>query len=116
MARIKRAVSKKKRKRKIFKMAKGYYGAKSKQYRSASQQVMKSMAYMYIGRKLKKREYRRLWIVRINAAARMNGINYSTFISGIKRAGVEVDRKVLADIAVFDMVAFTKLCDMAKAA
>lgn len=116
MARIKRSVSKKKRKRKVFKMAKGYYGAKSKQYRSASQQVMKSMAYMYTGRKLKKREYRRLWIVRINAAARMNGMNYSTFIAGMKRAGVEVDRKVLADIAVFDMSAFTKLCEMAKTA
>ena len=107
MARIKRAVNAAKKRRKVFKLSKGYYGAKSKQYRSASQQVMKSMAYAYVGRKLKKREYRQLWIARINAGARLDGL---------KKAGVDVNRKVLADLAVNDMPAFEKLAETAKAA
>jgi len=116
MARIKRAVNALKKRRKVFKMAKGYYGAKSKQYRAASQQVMKSMAYAYVGRKLKKREYRRLWIARINAGARLCGTNYSRLINGLKVAGVDVNRKVLADLAVTDMTAFQALCDTAMKA
>ncbi len=116
MARIKRAVNAVKKRRKILKLAKGYYGAKSKQYRSASQQVMKSLSYAYVGRKLKKREYRKLWIARINAGARMNGTTYSRMINGLKLAGVEVNRKVLADLAVTDMKAFKELVDVAMTA
>ena len=116
MARIKRAVNAVKKRRKVFKLAKGYYGAKSKQYRSASQQVMKSMAYAYVGRKLKKRQYRQLWIARINAGARICGTNYSRLMNGLKAAGVEVNRKVLADLAVNDMAAFKELCDVAMKA
>ena len=116
MARIKRAVTAVKKRRKIFKLAKGYYGAKSKQYRSASQQVMKSMAYAYVGRKLKKREYRKLWIARINAGARICGTNYSRLINGLKVAGIDVNRKVLADLAVNDMNAFRELVDTAMKA
>lgn len=114
MARIKRSVNALKKRRKVFKLAKGYYGAKSKQYRAASQQVMKSLAYAYVGRKLKKREYRRLWIARINAGARMCGTTYSRMINGLKLAGIEVNRKVLADLAVTDMTAFAKLAETAK--
>ncbi len=116
MARIKRAVNAVKKRRKIFKLAKGYYGAKSKQYRSASQQVMKSMAYAYVGRKLKKREYRKLWIARINAGARICGTNYSRLINGLKVAGIDVNRKVLADLAVNDMNAFRELVNTAMKA
>ena len=116
MARIKRAVNAVKKRRKIFKLAKGYYGAKSKQYRSASQQVMKSMAYAYVGRKLKKREYRKLWIARINAGARICGTSYSRLINGLKVAGIDVNRKVLADLAVNDMNAFRELVDTAMKA
>ena len=114
MARIKRAVNALKKRRKVFKLAKGYWGAKSKLYRAASQQVMKSLAYAYVGRKLKKREYRRLWIARINAGARLCDTNYSKLIHGLKLAGVEVNRKVLADLAVTDMNAFRELCNVAK--
>lgn len=116
MARIKRAVNSRKKKKKIMKMAKGYYGAKSKQYRAAKQQVMKSMAYAYKGRKLKKREYRRLWIVRINAGARMHGMNYSNFIHGMKLAGIDINRKMLAELAVNDMDTFQKLVEKSSAA
>ncbi len=116
MARIKRAVNAVKKRRKVLKLAKGYFGAKSKQYRSASQQVMKSLSYAYVGRKLKKREYRKLWIARINAGARMNGTTYSRMVNGLKLAGVEVNRKVLADLAVTDMKAFKELVDVAMAA
>ena len=116
MARIKRAVNAVKKRRKVLKLAKGYFGAKSKQYRSASQQVMKSLSYAYVGRKLKKREYRKLWIARINAGARMNGTTYSRMINGLKLAGVEVNRKVLADLAVTDMKAFKELVDVAMTA
>ena len=116
MARIKRAVNAVKKRRKVFKLAKGYYGAKSKQYRSASQQVMRSMAYAYVGRKLKKREYRKLWIARINAGARMNGTTYSRLINGLKLANVDINRKVLADLAITDANAFANLCEIAKSA
>ena len=113
MARIKRAVTAAKKRRKVFKLAKGYYGAKSKQYRAASQQVMRSMAYAYVGRKNKKREYRRLWIARINAGARLCGTTYSRLINGLKLAGVEINRKVLSDLAITDMSAFKELVDVA---
>lgn len=116
MARIKRAVNAVKKRRKVLKLAKGYYGAKSKQYRAASQQVMKSMAYAYVGRKQKKREYRRLWIARINAGARLCGTTYSRMINGLKVAGVTVNRKVLADLAVTDMNAFKELVEIANKA
>ena len=116
MARIKRAVNAVKKRRKIFRLSKGYYGAKNHQYRGASQQVMKSMAYAYVGRKLKKREYRQLWIARINAGARMCGISYSRLINGLKLADVEINRKVLADLAVADMPAFEQLVATAKKA
>lgn len=114
MARIKRAVNAQKKRRKMLKLAKGYYGAKSRQYRAASEQVRRSLRYAYIGRKLRKRDFRRLWIVRINAAARINGINYSTLISGLKKKGVEVNRKMLADLAVNDAGAFAELATLAK--
>jgi len=114
MARIKRAVNAVKKRRKVFKLAKGYYGAKSKLYRAASQQVMKSMAYAYVGRKLKKREYRRLWIARINAGARLCGTNYSNLIHGLKLAGIDMNRKVLADLAITDMTAFNELVNVAN--
>lgn len=116
MARIKRAVTAAKKRRKVFKLAKGYYGAKSKQYRAASQQVMRSMAYAFVGRKNKKREYRRLWIARINAGARLCGTTYSRLINGLKLAGVEINRKVLADLAITDMNAFKELVDIAMKA
>ena len=116
MARIKGAVNAHKKRRKIMKLAKGYYGSKSKQYRAASQQVMRSMAYAFVGRKNKKREYRRLWIARINAGARICGTNYSNLINGLKLAGVDVNRKVLADLAVNDMGAFKALVETAMAA
>jgi large subunit ribosomal protein L20 len=99
-----------------MKLAKGYFGAKSKQYRAANQAVMKSLKYAYIGRRLKKRDFRKLWIARINAAARMNGLSYSRMIDGLKKAGVEVNRKVLADLAVNDAAAFAELANTAKAA
>ena len=114
MARVKRAVSAAKKRRKILKLAKGYFGAKSKQYRAANQAVMKSLRYAYIGRKRRKRDFRKLWIQRINAAARMNDISYSRLINGLKLAGVEVNRKMLAEMAVNDAGAFTKLTDMDK--
>ena len=116
MARIKRAVNAVKKRRKIFKLAKGYFGAKSKQYRAASQQVMKAIAYASLGRKLKKREYRKLWIARINAGARICGTSYSRLINGLKVAGVDINRKVLADLAVNDMNAFKQLVEVAMKA
>ena len=114
MARIKRAVTAHKKRRKVFKLAKGYFGAKSKQYRTASEQVRRSLRYAYTGRKLRKREFRTLWIARINAAARLNGMNYSTLINGLKKKGVEVNRKMLADLAVNDAAGFAKLVEIAK--
>ena len=114
MARIKRAVSAHKKRRKVFKLAKGYYGAKSKQYRAASQAVMKSLAYSYKGRKQRKRDFRRLWITRINAAARLEGLSYSRFMNGLKLAGIEINRKMLAEMAVNDQSAFKALAEAAK--
>ena len=116
MARVKRAVNAVKKRPKVFKLAKGYFGAKSKQYRAASEQVRRSMRYAFIGRRLKKREFRRLWIARINAAARMNGLSYSRMINGLKVAGVVIDRKMLSDIAIQDPAGFTQLAETAKAA
>ena len=114
MARIKRAVTAQKKKRKVMKLAKGYWGAKSKQYRAATEQVRRSLRYAYKGRKLRKRDFRRLWITRINAACRLNGMSYSTFINGLKKKNIEVNRKMLADLAVNDAAAFAKLVDVAK--
>ncbi len=116
MARIKRAVNAVKKRRKILKLAKGYYGAKSKQYRSANQAVMKSLKYAYVGRKNRKRDFRKLWIIRINAAARQDGLSYSVFMNGLKKAGVNVNRKILAELAVNDPQAFTELVNVAKKA
>ncbi|MDD7351516.1 MAG: 50S ribosomal protein L20 [Clostridia bacterium] len=113
--RIKRGVNAIKKRRKIMKQAKGYFGAKSKLYRVARQAVMKSGNYAFVGRKQKKRNFRQLWIARINAAARINGLSYSRFMNGLKKAGVNLNRKVLADIAVNDPQAFTALCEKAKA-
>lgn len=113
--RIKRAVNAVKKRRKILKAAKGYWGAKSKLYRIAREAVMKSQNYAYVGRKNKKRQFRQLWIARINAAARMNGLSYSRFMNGLKKQGINLNRKVLADIAVSDSAAFAALCEKAKA-
>ena len=114
--RIKRAVNAVKKRRKILKLAKGYFGNKSKSYRIAREAVMKSLNYAFIGRRRRKRDFRRLWISRINAAARMNGISYSKLMHGLSVAGINLNRKVLADLAVNDAVAFTQLVDKAKAA
>ena len=114
MARVKRAVNAKKKHKKILKQAKGYFGAKSKLFKTANQAVMKSLNYSYIGRKQRKRDFRKLWIQRINAAARINGLSYSRFINGLKKAGVEINRKMLAEIAIHDDQAFAKLVDLAK--
>ena len=116
MARIKGAMMTRKRRKKVLKLAKGYFGAKSKLFRTAKQAVMKSGQYAYVGRRLKKRDFRRLWIARINAAARMNDLSYSRLMHGLKVAGIDLNRKVLADIAVNDAAAFTALCEQAKAA
>ena len=114
--RIKRGVNAVKKRRKILKLSKGYFGAKSKLYRVARQAVMKSQAYAYVGRKAKKRDFRALWIARINAAARMNGLSYSKFMHGLSVAGINLNRKVLADLAVNDAAAFAQLVEKAKAA
>ena len=114
MARVKRAVNAQKKRRKVLKLSKGYYGAKSKQYRAATEQVARSLRYAYTGRKLRKRDFRRLWITRINAAARLNGMSYSTFIAGLKKHNIDINRKMLADIAVTDATAFSQLVDIAK--
>ena len=116
MARIKGAMATRKRRKKVLKLSKGYFGAKSKLFKTAKEAVMKSGNYAYIGRRLKKRDFRRLWITRISAAAKMNGMNYSTFMNGLKKAGVEMNRKMLAEIAVHDAAAFTSLAETAKAA
>ena len=113
--RIKRGVNAVKKRRKILKLAKGYFGAKSKLYRVARQAVMKSLSYAYVGRKAKKRDFRKLWIARINAGCHLNGMSYSTFMHGLKLAGVNLNRKVLADLAVNDAAAFTALTETAKA-
>ena len=116
MARVKRAVNALKKRRKIMRLAKGYFGAKSKQYRAASEQVRRSLRYAYIGRKQKKRDFRRLLIARINAAARINGLSYSRMINGLKVAGVDINRKVLSELAISDPAAFTALAEKAKEA
>ena len=114
MARVKGAMMTRKRRNKILKLAKGYWGAKSKHYKMANEQVMKSLQYAYVGRRLKKRDFRQLWIARISAACKLNGMNYSTFMHGLKLAGVEINRKMLAEMAVNDKAAFTQLTELAK--
>ncbi len=114
MARVKRAMMTRKRRNKVLKLAKGYWGSKSKHFKMAKQAVMKSGNYAYIGRRQKKRDFRRLWITRISAAAKINGLNYSTFVHGLKLADVQIDRKILADLAVNDAAAFTQLAELAK--
>ena len=114
MARVKGGVTARKRHKRVLKQAKGYYGAKSKLYRPANQAVMKSLHYAYSGRKQRKRDFRKLWISRINAAARLNGMNYSTFINGLKKANVEINRKVLSEMAIHDPEGFSKLVAIAK--
>lgn len=116
MARIKGALATRKRRKKVLKLAKGYYGSKSKLFKTAKEAVMKSGQYAYIGRKQKKRDFRRLWITRISAACKANGMNYSTFINGLKKANVNLNRKMLAELAVSDAAAFTALVEQAKAA
>ena len=116
MARIKRSVNARKKRRKVLSRAKGYYGMRSRSYRNAKQQVQHSMQYQYRDRRTKKREFRKLWISRINAAARMNGMSYSVFMNGLKKAGVELDRTILADMAVSDPDAFAAIAEVAKAA
>ena len=115
MARIKGALHAKKRHKKTLKLARGYRGARSKQYRAAKQAVMRAMAAAFAGRKQTKREYRRLWITRINAAAREHGLSYSRFMSGLKKAGVDINRKILSEMAIHDTAAFSKLAEMARA-
>ncbi len=114
MARVKGAMHTRKRRKKILKLAKGYRGAKSKLYKTANQAVMKSLVYAYRDRKQKKRNFRQLWIARINAAARMNGLSYSQFMNGLKKNGIEINRKMLAEIAVSDPAAFTKLVEKVR--
>ena len=116
MARIKGATMTRKRRNKVLKMAKGYYGSKSSLFKTAKQAVMKSGQYAYVGRKQKKRDFRRLWITRISAACKMNGMNYSTFMNGLNKAGIELNRKMLSEIAIADPAAFTALTEKAKAA
>ncbi len=114
--RIKRGVNAVKKRRKIFRLAKGYFGCKSKNYRIAREAVMKSLQYAYVGRRLRKRDMRTLWIARINAGARVNGLSYSKLMHGLKVAGIGLNRKILADLAVTDALAFAELCNRAKAA
>lgn len=114
MARVKRAVNAKKNHKKVLKQAKGYFGSKSKLFKVANQAVMKSLNYAYVGRKQRKRDFRKMWIQRINAAARLNGLSYSRFISGLKKANVEINRKMLSEIAIHDEKAFAQLADLAK--
>ena len=116
MARIKRATMAHKRRKKVLKLAKGYFGSKSRLFRMAKQAVMKSGQYAYIGRKQKKRDFRRLWITRISAACKLNGMNYSTFMNGLKKADITLNRKMLSEIAIADPAGFTALTEKAKAA
>ncbi|WP_368489950.1 50S ribosomal protein L20 [Clostridium sp. BJN0013] len=115
MARVKRAVNARKHHKKILKLAKGYYGGKSKLFKTANESVIRALRNAYVGRKLKKRDFRKLWIVRINAAARINGLSYSKFMNGIKTAGININRKMLSEIAINDPKAFTELVQVAKA-
>jgi len=116
MARIKGAITTRKRRKKVLKLAKGYWGAKSKLYKMANQAVMKSLTYAYVGRKQRKRDYRRLWIMRINAACKANGMNYSRFMHGLKLSGINLNRKMLSEMAIHEPEAFTQLCGTAKEA
>ena len=116
MARVNGAMMTRKRRNKILKMATGYWGSKSKHFKMANQAVMKSLTYAYTGRRLKKRDFRQLWITRINAACKLNGMNYSTFMNGLKKAGIAINRKMLAEMAVNDKAAFTQLTETAKKA
>ena len=116
MARVKGAVTTRARRNKVLKLAKGYWGSKSKHFKMAKQAVMKSGNYAFAGRKMKKRDFRSLWITRISAQAKVNGMNYSTFMNGLKKAGITLNRKMLSEIAISDKEAFTALCEQAKAA
>ena len=116
MARVKGAMMTRKRRNATLKLAKGYWGSKSKHFKMAKQQVMKSGNYAFAGRKMKKRDFRRLWITRISAGCKANGMNYSTFMNGLKKAGITLNRKMLSEIAISDKAAFTALCEQAKAA
>ena len=116
MARVKGAMMTRTRRNRTLKLAKGYWGDKSKHFRIANEAVMKSLSYAYTGRRLKKRDFRQLWITRISAACKMNGMNYSTFMHGLKTAGIEINRKMLAELAVQDAAAFTQLVEIAKKA
>jgi large subunit ribosomal protein L20 len=116
MARVKKGLNARKRHRKILKQAKGFYGAKSKIFRAANPAVMRALRSAYVGRKNKKREYRRLWIARINAGARMNGLSYSKLMNGLKRSGIEINRKMLSEMAIYDPAGFTMLAETAKKA
>ena len=116
MARVKGAMATRKRRKRVLKLAKGYRGAKSKLFRTAKEAVMKSLSYAYIGRKQKKRDFRRLWITRISAACKINGTTYSKFMNGLKKANIEINRKMLSEIAIADPAAFTALVEKAKAA
>jgi large subunit ribosomal protein L20 len=116
MARVKGAMKTRKRRRKVLKLAKGYWGSKSRSFRAANQAVMRSLVFAYRDRRAKKRDFRKLWITRINAAARLNGISYSKFINGLKTAGIELNRKVLADMAVNDAAGFSQLVAHVKTA
>ena len=115
MARVKGAMMTRKRRNKTLGLAKGYWGSKSKHFRVANQAVMKSLSYAYVGRRLKKRDFRRLWITRISAGCKMNGMNYSNFIHGLKLAGIDLNRKMLSEMAIPDKAAFSSLCEKAKA-
>ena len=116
MARIKGAMMTRKRRNKILGLAKGYWGAKSKHFKMANQAVMKSLTYAYVGRKLKKRNFRQLWITRISAGCKMNGMNYSTFMNGLKKSGIDLNRKMLSEMAIHDPAKFAELCERAKKA
>ena len=116
MARVKGAMMTRKRRNKVMKMAKGYWGSRSKHFRVANEAVMKALTQAYIGRRLKKRDFRSLWITRISAACKANGMNYSTFMHGLKVAGIEINRKMLSEMAINDAVAFSALCEIAKKA
>lgn len=116
MARVKKGVNAHKRHKKILKQAKGFYGQRSKNFRAANPAVMRALRSAFVGRKNKKREYRRLWIARINAAARANGINYSNLMNGLKKSGVELNRKMLSEMAIYDAAGFAEFCELAKKA
>ncbi len=116
MARVKGAMATRKRRNKVLKLAKGYWGGKHRLFKTAKEAVMKSGQYAYIGRRLKKRNFRQLWITRISAGCKANGMNYSTFMNGLKKAGITMNRKMLSEIAISDPAAFTAICEKAKAA